>query len=164
MVEPDVFVMFDNDYDNLTNVNNCHSRMIEVTLHEQNMTAWVSWSWEAPTQYWAPAFGKTDRLPNGDRIGVFGTPTHQYSQNQPWVGNDTGAVIVEVDSGGSVVRTWTFPPGWAIYRIDEVINESNLIIPTVPEFLQFATAMAISTATALPAVLLARKFRRKYEK
>ena len=29
----------------------------------------------------------------------------------------TGAVLVEVDSAGYVVRTYTFPYGWGIYRV-----------------------------------------------
>jgi hypothetical protein len=124
-VAPDVFIMFDNDYHNETNADDCHSRMIEVTLNEQNMTAWVSWSWEAPTQYWTPYWGKVDRLPNGDRIGVFGTTTHKFSNNQPWNFNDTGAVIVEVNQTGTVVRIYTFPTGWGIYRIDEITNQSQ---------------------------------------
>jgi hypothetical protein len=128
-VEPNVFTMFDNDADNATDPTDCHSRMIEVTVDTQNMTAWVSWSWEAPTNYWSPYFGKTDRLPNGDHIGVFGSPTHRFTQNMPWTQNDTGAVIVEVNSSGQIVRTWTFPVGWSIYRIDEII------VPTKPWFL-----------------------------
>ncbi len=156
MVEPGVFVMFDNDFDNVTNPNNCISRMIEVTVDESNMTAWVSWSWDAPRQYWTPYFGKTDRLPNGDRIGVFGSNTHQFPQNQPWVGNDTGAVLVEVIPNGTVVRTWTFPPGWSIYRIDEVTSQSN--VPTVPPIvvpeLDNAAIVLFSVLTSIPVVLI----------
>ncbi len=135
-IEPNVFIMFDNDFDNETNPNDCHSRMIEVTIDEKNMTAWVSWGWSSPSQYWTPFFGKTDRLPNGDRIGTFGSQTHQFTQNQPWNFSDTGAVLVEVNPGGQVVRTYTFPAGWAIYRVEEIqygtvipeFSEANLVI------------------------------------
>ena len=51
-VAPDVFLMFDNDYENNTNPDNCHSEILEVTLNQTSMTAYVNWSWEAPTQYW----------------------------------------------------------------------------------------------------------------
>ena len=154
-VEPDIFTMFDNDFDNTTDPNDCHSRMIEVTLNEQNMTAWVSWSWEAPTQYWSPYFGKTDRLPNGDHIGVFGSPSHHFSQNAPWTGNDTGAVIVEVNSTGSIVRTWTFPIGWSIYRIGEIKDQPTQI----PEFnLEHVLLIfAIATTVLVPAILVSRR-------
>ncbi len=103
-IEPDVFIMFDNDFHNQTDPNDAHSRMIEVTLNEQSLTAWVSWSWTAPKEYWSPYWGKADRLPNGDRIGTFGTQTKQYA-------NDTGAVLVEVNPSGEIVRTYTFPRG-----------------------------------------------------
>jgi hypothetical protein len=51
-VAPDVFTMFDNDYDNNTNPDKCHSQLIEITLNETSMTALVNWSWKAPEQYW----------------------------------------------------------------------------------------------------------------
>jgi hypothetical protein len=153
MVAPNVFAMFDNDFDNVTNPNNCRSRIIEVTVNEQNMTAWVSWSWEAPTQYWSPYWGKHDRLPNGNHIGVFGCPTHRFLQNQPWVGNDTGAVLVEVNQTGYIVRTYTFPPGWGIYRIDEITNHSS--VPVVPEI--DGTILVLLLLATSPFVLLKRR-------
>ena len=162
MVAPNVFAMFDNDFDNITNPNDCHSRLIEVTLNETTMTASVTWSWEAPIQYWTPYFGKNDRLPNGDHIGVFGSQIHHFPQNdQSWVGNDTGAVIVEVNSTGSVVRTWTFPAGYGIYRIDEITNHSSLPgVPVIPEI--DGTVLVLLFLVATPFVLLRRKkFKRK---
>ncbi len=159
MIAPNVFVMFDNDLDNLTNPNNCHSRIIEVTLNEQNMTASVTWSWEGPTQYFTPYWGKHDILPNGDHIGVFGAQTHQFEQNQPWVGNDTGAVLVEVNQQGAVVRTYTFPAGWGIYRIDEITNNSS--VPVVPE--SNSVILVLSLVATLPFVLLKGKLpKRRY--
>ncbi len=128
-IQPNVFTMFDNDFDNETNPNDCQSRMIEVTLNEQNMTAWVSWNWTAPKQYWTPYIGDTVRLPNGDRLGTFGSPTHQFPQNQPWSFNDTGAVLVEVDPTGNVVRTFTFPAGWGIYRAEPLKYSSSYVPP-----------------------------------
>ncbi len=148
-VAPGVFTMFDNDFDNVTNPNDCQSRMIEVTLNEQNMTAWVSWSWTGPTSYWTPFFGKTDRLSNGDRIGVFGSQTHQFPQNKPWNFSDTGAVLAEVDPTGKLVRTYTFPPGWAIYRIEELKYPSSPPRPT-PIPTQPPTPMPTSTQTPTP--------------
>lgn len=116
-VEPDVFIMFDNDYHNETNNNDSHSRILEITLNEQNMTAQETWSWEAPTEYWSQYWGKADRLPNGDRIGTFGTQTKQYNSS-------IGAVLVEVNQTGQIVRTWVFPSGWGIYRAIEVPVEA----------------------------------------
>ena len=81
-VAPDVFTMFNNDYDNNTNPDDCRSSLMEVTLNETNMTAYVNWSWEAPTQYWTSYGGANVLLPNGDYLGDFGDPTHQASQNQ----------------------------------------------------------------------------------
>ena len=128
-IQPDVFSMFDNDYENTTNSTNpCpatfeqtngHSRMLEITVDESNMTAWESWSWTAPRLDWTPFWGSMDTLPNGDRIATFGSMSHFL----PGTGiptpnaNSVGAVVVEVDPAGNVVRTYTFPYGWGIYRV-----------------------------------------------
>jgi len=125
----DVFSMFDNDFGNTTNPNNpCpatyeetneHSRMLEITVNEKNMTAWESWSWTAPRTDWSPYWGSLDRLPNGDWIAAFGAQSHYLpgSGIPTPLPNSTGAVLVEVNPAGQVVRTYTFPYGWGIYRV-----------------------------------------------
>jgi hypothetical protein len=131
-VAPNIFTMFDNDYNNITNPNDCKSRLIELTLNETSMTAKVNWSWKAPTQYWNSYAGGNVLLPNGDFIGDFGDPTHQFPQNSPWNFNGTGAVLVEVNPAGQVVKTFTFPAGCYIYRIAMMNNPSSgsFVIPT----------------------------------
>jgi hypothetical protein len=127
--QPDVFSMFDNDFDNTTNATNpcpalyedtnAHSRMLEITVNEQNMTAWTSWSWTAPRTDWTPFWGSLDPLPNGDWIGGFGSMSHFVPGSgiiSP-LPSSTGAVLVEVNQSGQVVRTYTFPYGWGIYRV-----------------------------------------------
>jgi Arylsulfotransferase (ASST) len=124
-IAPDVFTMFNNDFDNITNYNDSSSQLMEVTLNEQNMTASVTWSWTAPPQYYSTFLGAADILPNGDWIGDFGSPTHQFVENQPWNFADTGAVLIEVNPvSGQIVRTITFPPGWLIYRIEPLTKLS----------------------------------------
>jgi len=109
-IGPDVFMMFDNDFGNLTNQNDARSRMLEITLNETSMTAQETWSWEAPEEYYSSFWGEADILPNGDRLGTFGTMTKPYNSS-------IGAVIVEVNQTGQIVRTWTFPVNWGIYRV-----------------------------------------------
>lgn len=132
--------------------------MIEVTLNEQDMTARVSWSWTAPREYWSPYWGKADRLPNGDRIGTFGTETHSKYENI--FPNSTGAVLIEVNPKGEVVRTYTFPLGWGIYRIEEIGSDWN-IIPEFPSYMLPATlAAGLGVATvAINRKVGKRKFR-----
>jgi hypothetical protein len=121
--------MFDNDYDNTTNATNpcpatfestnAHSRILEITVNEQNMTAWTSWSWTAPRQDWTPYWGSVDILPNGDWLADFGAESHFLPGSgigSP-LSNSTGAVLVEVNPKGEVVRTYTFAYGWGIYRV-----------------------------------------------
>ncbi len=121
-VAPNVFSMFDNDFDNITNPDNCQSRMILVSVNETDMTAKTTWSWTAPKSYWTPYLGSTIILPNGNFMGCFGTPTHQFDQNQPWDFDNSGAVIVEVTPEGKLVRTITFPVGWQIYRVQKIFQ------------------------------------------
>ncbi len=149
-VAPDVFAMFDNDFDNVTNPDDCHSQLLEVTLNETSMTASVSWSWTAPTSYWSEYWGDTVRLPNGDRMGVFGTQTHQFAQNQPYTTSDTGAIIVEVNPQGQVVRTYTFPVGWGIYRVIPLTYPSSVVPPPSPTPTPSPTSTSTQTSSPSP--------------
>ena len=148
-VAPDVFTMFDNDFNNNTNPDDCHSRMMEVTLNETSMTAYVNWSWEAPTAYWNQYGGATLILPNGDFIGAFGDPTHQFPQNAPWNFTNTGAVFVEVNPAGQVVRTWTFPVGWYVYRIEAITNLTPVATPTPTPII---TPIPVISPTSTPTI------------
>jgi hypothetical protein len=119
-VAPDVFTMFDNDYFNETlpcpstfDGTGLHSRMLEIKVNEQTMTARESWVWTAPSAYWTPYWGSVNILPNGDMMGAFGANSH-------YVPNSTGGVVVEVNPGGQVVRTYTFPYGWGLYRVEPI--------------------------------------------
>jgi hypothetical protein len=87
--------------------------MLEITVNEQNMTARESWVWTAPSAYWTPYWGSVNVLPNGDMMGAFGSNSH-------YVSNSTGGVLVEVNSSGKVVRTYTFPYGWGFYRVEPI--------------------------------------------
>lgn len=127
-LQPDVFLMFDNEYHNTTATppcpatfegTNAHSRILEITVNEQNKTAQISWSWEAPRLDWSPYWGEADILPNGDAIGTFGSESHYLpgSGITSPLSNSTGAVVIEVNPKGEVMRTYTFPYGWGIYRV-----------------------------------------------
>ena len=117
-VEPDVFLLFDNDLHNITNIENKRSRILEITINEQNMTAWTSWKWTAPREKYSGYWGDADRLPSGNRLGIFGTQHHDHE-------NSTGAWLVEVNPEGNIVREIDFPLGWGMYRC-EIIDSPNI--------------------------------------
>jgi hypothetical protein len=153
-IKPDVFTMFDKDYDNLTNPSDAHSRLLEVTLDEQNMIARESWSWEAPQEYWSYFWGEADTLPNEDRIGTFGTYVKPYS--------NLGAVLVEVNQTGQVVRTWTFPSGWGIYRaipIEAPVTGQNSNSGGFNAALVAVAVIAVAATSVICAVALRAKKR-----
>lgn len=104
--------------------------MVELIVNEASRTAYEVWSWEAPTKYWSAYGCGTVKLPNGDYIGDFGDPSHQFANNQPWNFEDTGAGLVEVNPSGQVVKTFTFPVGCYIYRVAAITNPTSITFPT----------------------------------
>ncbi|MFX1283102.1 MAG: aryl-sulfate sulfotransferase [Promethearchaeota archaeon] len=94
-VDDNTFILFDNDYLNQTNLNNHRSRILEISINETTMTANVSWSWTGTREYYSAYWGDADRLPNGNRLGTFGTENHD--------GTDIGPRLVEVNASGDVV-------------------------------------------------------------
>ena len=69
---------------------------LEIEINEATMTANETWIWVAPEDHFSHIWGDADRLPNGNRLGVFGTYTH-------FANATIGARIVEVDNQGQVV-------------------------------------------------------------
>jgi len=112
-VEPNVFLLFDNDLHNKTDIEHKRSRILEITIDEDDMEAWVSWSWTAPRDKYSGYWGDADRLPNGNRLGVFGTQQHD-------IVDSTGAWLVEIDPEGEIVREYSFPYGWGMYRCEHI--------------------------------------------
>ncbi len=94
-VDENTFIIFDNDLHNQEDADSHNSRILEITIDEDTMTAYESWSWTAPPEYYSPGWGDADRLPNGDRLGTFG-----YGHTTS-VGITAG--IIEVDTYGNVV-------------------------------------------------------------
>lgn len=113
-VDNNKFILFDNGVFNTTDSANECSRIIEIEVNETSKTARESWSWAAPHEYYSPYWGDADRLPNGNRFGVFGTPNHP--------GCDIGARLVEVNSAGDIVWELNFPNSpeftFGVYRVE----------------------------------------------
>lgn len=160
-VAPNVFTLFNNDYDNKTNPDDCRSSLMQITVNETSKTAYATFNWQAPRSYWTVYGGANMILPNGDYLGCFGTPTHQFQQNKPWDFNDTGAVFVEVNPSGQVVRTFTFPVGYYAYRLEAMINiTSDNPSPTptpIPEFTSLAFLCAFVVAVSATAMFVYKR-------
>ena len=94
VIGPNSFILHDNDYFNTTRDNPQEAlgipRILEVIVDEETMTMNETWSWLAPSEYFGDVWGDADRLPNGNRLGTFGVPTHP-------------AYITEVNSQGEIV-------------------------------------------------------------
>ena len=159
-VAPDVFTLFNNDYDNITNPDDCRSSLMEVTLNETSMTANVNWSWEAPIVNIGMQYaGANLLLPNGDFLETSATQRIQLPQNQlpdgTWDFTDTGAVFVEVNPAGQVVRTFTFPVGCYVYRVETVSNLTSVTASTPSVLPTSSPSISISSETIIASVVIA---------
>ncbi|MGY5877154.1 MAG: aryl-sulfate sulfotransferase [Candidatus Thorarchaeota archaeon] len=110
------YILFDNDFHNQTDLDGRNSRILEITIDETTMTANTSWSWTAPPEYYSSYWGDADRLPNGNRLGTFGTD---------WKDDENlGAILVEVDELGNIVWEMRFPTTekgfYGVYRMERI--------------------------------------------
>jgi hypothetical protein len=115
LVGDNTFIMFDNDKHNQSKNDNYRSRILEISINETTMTANETWSWAGSDAYYSYGYGDADRLPNGNRLGVFGSRSHPGEPN-------IGGRIVEVNSHGEVVWELNFPnsPEYrhGVYRVE----------------------------------------------
>lgn len=125
--EESKFILFDNDLHNLTNPDNKLSRMVEVVIDTETWTMNETWSWQAPRSYYSPIWGDADRLPNGNRLGCFGSRTFRLDSLPPFPKG--GAALVEVNEAGDIVWQLAFPKGYGIYRARRFQPSLNLYSP-----------------------------------
>lgn len=100
-IDDNRFIIFDNDLHNQSDPDNKISRVVEIEIDTSTMTAIESWVWSAPSDYYCGYWGDADRLPNGNRLGTFGTHVHPESDN--------GARLVELNESGQIVWELDFP-------------------------------------------------------
>ncbi|MFX0045245.1 MAG: aryl-sulfate sulfotransferase, partial [Candidatus Hermodarchaeota archaeon] len=115
-IDEDTFIIFDNDVHNQDDYSSYSSAMLEIDINESTMTANVSWAWRASKPYWCIRWGDADRLPNGNRLGTFGTEYH--------LDTNLCARLVEVNNAGQIVwkmdfhRTNNYKYG--VYRMERI--------------------------------------------
>ena len=100
-VDENTFILFDNDLHNQTDPNNERSRILEITIDEETMTANESWYYAASSEYYSAYWGDADRLPKGNRLGTWGY--HSTPIDGPC------ASLIEVDTNHEVVWQVDFP-------------------------------------------------------
>ncbi len=88
---PNRFIIYDNDYYNITRLNPeiGITRVVEFEVDEVAMTATETWSWTAPASYYCNSQGDANLLPNGNRFSL-------YSQSPE-------PLFVEVNQAGDTV-------------------------------------------------------------
>jgi hypothetical protein len=131
-IDDNTFILFDNDYHNYTAEMDRNSRILEITIDEDTMTANTSWVWEPDRTYSSHIWGDADRLPNGNRIGVFGVTSRGST--------DYGGRIVEVSENHNIVWELSFISN-ETYRYGIYRNERFQFHP----FIQFVDVRHTST-------------------
>ena len=127
--EPNKFILFDNDFHNVTSGSRISgepagvSRILEVEIDSNTWIMKETWSWSAPPEYYSPIWGYAQRLPNGNRVGCFGS--RGLPENAKY-----GGTLVEVNEGGEIVWQVAFPKEWGIYRGRRYVPSLSLNSPT----------------------------------
>ena len=114
-IDDNKFMLFDNDYHNQTDITSKITRLVEITIDENTMTANETWTWEAPSNYYSGYWGDADPLPNGNTFGTFGTFEHGGYLS-------IGARMIEVNPAGDIVWEMNFPMTsyrYGIYRAEK---------------------------------------------
>ncbi|MHA2313067.1 MAG: aryl-sulfate sulfotransferase, partial [Candidatus Thorarchaeota archaeon] len=115
-IDDDRFIIFDNDLHNQTDRDSSKSRILEIKIDEETMTAHEVWSWTGDRSYFSSWWGDADRLANGNRLGTFGT---EWKLEGPY-----GARLVEVNGDGEIVWEMSFRNNddiiYAIYRMERI--------------------------------------------
>ncbi|MBY9002091.1 MAG: hypothetical protein KGD64_14320, partial [Candidatus Heimdallarchaeota archaeon] len=84
---------------------------------ELSMEARIIWQWVSADEYHSAWWGDADVLPNGNRLGTFGTLDHSGSTS-------IGARLVEVSSEGDIVWEMRYPKdgdiAHGVYRMERI--------------------------------------------
>ncbi|MFX0125584.1 MAG: aryl-sulfate sulfotransferase [Candidatus Hodarchaeota archaeon] len=121
-VDDNTFILFDNDYLNLSDLQSPLSQMLEITIDEATMTANTSWFWKGTPEYYSAYWGDADRLPTGNRFGTFGATYHRDT--------DIGPRLVEVNESGQIVWEMYYKGGsLGIYKAERFRLNPTLSSP-----------------------------------
>lgn len=116
-INEDTFIYFDNDQHNQEDAQNRESRIIEIQIDEISRKAQIIWQWVSTDEYHSAWWGDADLLPNGNRLGTFGTLDHSGSTS-------IGARLVEVSNEGEIVWEMKYPKdgdiAHGVYRMERV--------------------------------------------
>ncbi|MFX0084958.1 MAG: aryl-sulfate sulfotransferase [Candidatus Hodarchaeota archaeon] len=125
-INKNCFILFDNDIHNQTNSENFRSRILEIVIDRETMTANESWFWLGSEEYYSGFWGDADLLPNQNRLGTFGTPKH--------IDSSIGARLVEINDTGNIVWEMNYPHtelySYGIYKCERFCSSPILSSPS----------------------------------
>ncbi len=115
-------IFFDNDFHNQTDPYSRHTRIVEIVIDEEKKIANETWTYEAPEQYYSSIWGDADKLPNGNRLGTFGSMTHSF--------NSKNAKVLEINEQKEIVWKMDFVETdvylYGIYRCERFIPSPGI--------------------------------------
>ncbi|MHA1199845.1 MAG: aryl-sulfate sulfotransferase [Candidatus Heimdallarchaeaceae archaeon] len=110
-------ILFDNDFHNQTDINSKYTRIVEIVIDEENKIANETWTYEAPVEYYSGIWGDADKLPNGNRLGTFGSMIHTFESRN--------AKVLEINEEGEIVWKMDFVENdiytYGIYRTERFL-------------------------------------------
>ncbi len=118
-IGPDKFIIYDNDYYNITDLSSHTPRLVVFQIDEDEWIAKELWSWEVPDNdlYIGDHWGDADFLPDGTYIGTFGAG-----------GSTDNDYITEVNADGDIV--WEIAiNGTDTYRVERFYLSPVLLLP-----------------------------------
>ena len=98
-------------FDNGLHVDREWSRALEFSYDLDTMTAEKVWEYRPEPDIYAPVWGDSDRLPNGDTLVVFGRWDAQKHSH-----------IIEVNPAGTEVWHLVLPKRWGVYRAQRFVD------------------------------------------
>ena len=66
--------------------------------------------------------------------------------------------LVEVNPQGRLVRTYTFPPGWGIYRVEDITAQNWLVGPSISTRTNEEPTLIVAVAVSVVVVLAVATF------
>ncbi|MCE7735125.1 MAG: hypothetical protein GPJ54_09625 [Candidatus Heimdallarchaeota archaeon] len=123
----DEFLMFDNDYHNITDPigNFTQSSIVKVKINPVNMTIEETFRWLGATSYSSEFWGGAAKLSNGNYLTTFGSTVHG-NQSSPSHESFGGAAI-EINPLGEKVWELRVPFNWGFNRLDRIVPTTTAV-------------------------------------
>lgn len=128
----DEFLMFDNDYQNLTDPlgNFTQSSIVQFKINTVNMTIEETFRWIGAKSYSGEFWGGARKLSNGNYLTTFGAPVHGNRSSPSHT--SFGGAATEINPLGEKVWELRVPFNWGFTKLNRIVPTTTAIpVPAV---------------------------------